>query len=370
MRQKKITLDNQTPENSVSKLPFSIMFYANTINRDKLTYKDGSIPFSISTRLAGNIVPEDFSEIFSKSLTDGRIVTKKFLLNTYYVYRIPDYGNQSLSPGLADFSYQVYDNEGYKLPENRVAIIRNYTSKEVFLLVKKNRLEPNSNIHIVIDFRRLASTKLPNERIRIDRENSKFSFNTLDKKIDDLDTLDFFVTENGTTFFRLNNSDYMFKIDDVNFADNGGSSFVSEQGTYFDFIQNRSGNWDKKYHNAEVIINDNLKNINTLYIQDRKNYINYHYNSYGNLKNFRFVRLSNLSIFKYNPNTDRLTKLINGYDVYLDSSNLLKFRSGIMQDNNIIEIYVRTRNNESYSFPINAGVFNITEVLYNNYFGR
>lgn len=256
MRQKKIILDNLTPENSASKLPVYLTFYRNAIDRkdhkgDTLMYKDGSIPFFLETRKVNTITPDDFKELESRSISLGMKISKKSLLETYYVYRIPDFGHQSLSPGFDDFSYQCYDNQGYKLSETLIAVIRNYTSKEGFLLIKKDRLKDlNHEIHVIIDFKKADRNKLgsSNALKLIRNENGKFVFNMshksdsgrLDTRIDTLDTIEFFVKE-GTTEYRLNNSEYMFNIEGVNFASDNGSEFVSEQGTYFNYIQRNSG---------------------------------------------------------------------------------------------------------------------------------
>jgi hypothetical protein len=273
MKQKRIILDNQTPENSASKLPHSIMFYVNTINRDKLAYKDGSIPFLITVRELGGVVPADFADIYQKAKKETYArITKKSLLDTYYIYRIPDYGHQSLSPGLADFTFQIFDNDGYKIPEQKIATIRNYTSKEAFMLIKKDSLS-HQNIHIIVDFKRTPTAKISRNPITLIRDtnmNNKFHFKMSELQIDTLDTIDFLVKED-TTYYVLANSDYMFNIEGVNFVSKDGSEFVSEQGTYFDFIQNNYGAWNKKFHDIEIIINDNLKNFDTIYMQDRKN---------------------------------------------------------------------------------------------------
>jgi hypothetical protein len=253
MKQKRIILDNQSPENSASKLPHSITFYVNKINRDKLAYKDGSIPFLLTVRELGGKTPDDFKDIYLKAKKETfSKITKKSLLDTYYVYRIPDYGQQSLSPGLSDFTYQIFDNEGYKIPEPRIAHIRNYTTKETFILIKKDLLSSNQDIHIIIDFKRNSNSKISRDIIELTRDteggtyNGKFHFNMSfkdddsDTRVDTLETLDFMVRENDTDYI-LNSSDYTFNIENVNFASKNGSEFVSKQGTYFDFIQNNYG---------------------------------------------------------------------------------------------------------------------------------
>ena len=135
MRQKKIILTDKTPENSSSKLPHAIRFYRNSTG-DALNYFDGAIPFLISFYdIDGAAISSDF-DIVHNGAGKPKIapITKRELLETFYVYRIADYAHQSLSAGFSDFIPYCYDSNGYKLPQYKLAIIKKLIIFNFYLL--------------------------------------------------------------------------------------------------------------------------------------------------------------------------------------------------------------------------------------------
>ena len=67
------------------------------------------------------------------------IFARSFLINNFYIIKISDFGNQSLSFDSFDFFVKVY-YEGRKIPQFRVGLIRRFTSKEAFILIDKRGL--------------------------------------------------------------------------------------------------------------------------------------------------------------------------------------------------------------------------------------
>ena len=64
------------------------------------------------------------------------IFARSFLINNFYIIKISDFGNQSLSFDSFDFFVKVY-YEGRKIPQFRVGLIRRFASKEAFILIDK-----------------------------------------------------------------------------------------------------------------------------------------------------------------------------------------------------------------------------------------
>ena len=64
------------------------------------------------------------------------IFSRNFLLNKFYIIKISDFGNQSLSFDGFDFFAKVYYG-GAKIPQFRIGFIRRLASKEAYILVDK-----------------------------------------------------------------------------------------------------------------------------------------------------------------------------------------------------------------------------------------
>lgn len=63
-------------------------------------------------------------------------ISKHELFNRFLVFKIPDYGNQTLSLGMLDFIPFCY-YKGYKIGQDKIGMIRSFTTKEVYLLLDK-----------------------------------------------------------------------------------------------------------------------------------------------------------------------------------------------------------------------------------------
>lgn len=96
--------------------------------------------------------------------------SKTELFNDFYIYKIPDYSNQALTPGFLDFIPFVMvgdDTNGYsKILQNHVAILRSYYTKQAYILIDKKAsiagIEPYttlSTINILFKFKRYYDYK-------------------------------------------------------------------------------------------------------------------------------------------------------------------------------------------------------------------
>lgn len=70
-------------------------------------------------------------------------ISKHELFNRFLVFKIPDYGNQTLSLGMLDFIPFCY-YKGYKIGQDKIGMIRSFTTKEVYLLLDKADTENKS----------------------------------------------------------------------------------------------------------------------------------------------------------------------------------------------------------------------------------
>jgi len=382
MRQKKVIL-TRSPENLTSKLPESIRLYINSPSEnreigDKLIYTDGAIPFLITTynnAITKNI-NQDFSDFYTQIVVNKEKVSKEYILKNFWVYRIGDYSNQVLSPGFSEIFPLCFYNDGtkkgYKLPQDKILIIRNYTTKEVFVFLKKVGITPPS-LNIIVDFKNESSLR-NSQTFILTRENGKFSFNMKDKNINSLDEINLFVRE-GTTDFLIQNSEYFFNISTPNFAKKDSSEFVSQQKEYFNFIQNKNTSLTKNFHDIDIIINDNFKNINQLILKNIRRNTSYYFERYQNLRNIEFNNdLINFSIYKYDTTQVACTRLIPGINFYIDSTKKISINGA--NDSDIFEVIIRTDNDNilsiGFQVPVdnNEYYFSIKKALHENYVAK
>jgi hypothetical protein len=427
MKQKRIVL-TRSPENQTSKLPESIRLYINspTENKefgDKLTYMDGAIPFLV-TFFEGpaRSINTDFIEINDIINNKKKKLSKEYILRNYWVYRIGDYGSQSLSAGFTDLLpicfFKTGENAGYKLPQDKIATFRNYTTKETFVIIRKKLGETVGPVlDVIIDFKR--NDKLKNlQSYIINRINGKFVFNLDDKNISSIEEIDLFVRE-GVNEFKLTNSEYFFNIEAFEYAKTSGSEFISQQQKYFDFIQNapysipasqmkigsryqilENSNTDftsvgassnnigekfiatgiptgtnqvrevlKGYHNLVITLNDNLKNINQIILRGTREYREYFFSQYSEIRNVEFNNVLPLSVYRYNSSLERSVRLIPGIDFYLDSAKKLFIKNALNSD--LFEVILRTIEEPSLSvvFSVPFGTsrsFFLRKRLYDN----
>jgi hypothetical protein len=74
-------------------------------------------------------------------------ISKDWIFNNFYVFEIPDYGNQSMSKTFVDFVPQCfYDPEHLdapttcvKIKSSYIGMIRSYTQKTAYVLIDKSK---------------------------------------------------------------------------------------------------------------------------------------------------------------------------------------------------------------------------------------
>ena len=250
-----------------------------------------------------NINPSELSPNF-KMLRDMILrdkspkISRRDLFNKFLLFKIPDYGNQSMSVGMLDFVPLCYI-KGYKIGQNKVGMIRSFTSKEVYLMFDKADREnafliansgPISRIEghltrdlllsVFIDYKRyysngdveqngskLAPSNYALHRMTQDPVTKRYkcdittSFNKLTEQ--SIRNISLFVNNNNI-FYRVMHSD-LFKhiyINGINLYD----EIVSRQAErYRDADGNSNNNFDRDFFKIIVRKLYNISNLEGIY---------------------------------------------------------------------------------------------------------
>lgn len=134
---------NQYGINAVSSSNSDSYVQAGTIGNLNLAYSI-EIPNSgirrITSQTADPFMTTNFASVKTTlNWYNTPIFARSFLINNFYIIKISDFGNQSLSFDSFDFFVKVY-YEGRKIPQFRVGLIRRFASKEAFILIDKRGL--------------------------------------------------------------------------------------------------------------------------------------------------------------------------------------------------------------------------------------
>lgn len=174
------------------------------------------------------------------------IFARSFLINNFYIIKISDFGNQSLSFDSFDFFVKVY-YEGRKIPQFRVGLIRRFASKEAFILIDKRGL-PGSV------------------------EKDKFSY-VIEPITKDESTTYKQITNNGDRYFNLEN--YI--------------SFLEAQIVY----ANNSNTDSYKYNLSEIIYDVLMDKRFEVYYKNDGNYQKINSKYYASLFASKITKASN-----------------------------------------------------------------------------
>ena len=142
------------------------------------------------------------------------IFARSFLINNFYIIKISDFGNQSLSFDSFDFFVKVY-YEGRKIPQFRVGLIRRFASKEAFILIDKRGL-PGSitkdNFSYVIEpITKDERTTYKQIAINDDRINGDRYFN-LENYISFLEAQIVYANNSNTDSYKYNLSEIIYDV--------------------------------------------------------------------------------------------------------------------------------------------------------------
>jgi hypothetical protein len=383
MRQQKYVLESRIPIAGANELPSYIRLYLGAIAQRNILElkKDGVIPFFIkffSLNANGAYSENDFlkpafEDIRTLFLVGKRRLSSEYLHDRFWIYKISDYGNQSLSPGLADFIPVCYNwttgsNKGKKIPQNRIAYIKDFNTKQTYLLLNKEETVAPT-LSIVINYKTMTDKKeAPTKKLVATKNQfNQFVFNAKTAKVDNIENLALYVLKDGS-YYELQNSNYVMNIQKVSDFPQS-NTFVSEQGSYFK-SQLDGANFQKEIHDIEITMNADLKDVNEIYLFEKDEYVDHYYTTYGNLKLKQFEKTSDIDVYA-NDNSGFLIKLIPGHDYYVSNKSLVvKPANGTEASNSeIFEVLVNIRRENHISIPFTTSTttFRINKAMHDRY---
>lgn len=256
---------NQFGINSVNNSNTSTYIQAGTIGNLNLAYSI-EIPNSgirhITQQTADPFMTTNFASVKTTlNSYNTPIFARSFLINNFYIIKISDFGNQSLSFDSFDFFVKVY-YEGRKIPQFRVGLIRRFASKEAFILIDKRGL-PGSV------------------------EKDKFSY-VIEPITKDEHTTYKQITNNGDRYFNLEN--YI--------------SFLEAQIVY----ANNSNTDSYKYNLSEIIYDVLMDKRFEVYYKNGGNYQKINSKYYASLFASKITKASNKNNANIISDGDDLTK--------------------------------------------------------------
>lgn len=362
-----------------STFPVFARFYFDTLEGNSPYYKDGAIPFFIKFF---DPTEEDILEVASKK-QEKRRVPKGYLFDKFYIYKMADYGAQSLSPTFDDMIPLIFDEDGYKVPLKNIMLLKNYTMKQAFAIIPKSAFS-GGDVSVIVEPKSYdrKGFDLGNAIPEVD---GTFSIYLDDRSMNSPDTLNLYIKEsNGTSYF-LSNSDYFITKVREDFPSELSSAykFVEEQGSYFlqvekNFTDRSSAERSKVYPGHKITINPNIVTTGkTIHAVSTEHFENYYYNTVANLtSNNAFTDAMRKSTVcdVYKDTASGQVKMIAGYEYYLTDNNSLAFTSNasVTNDTNI-EVHVRKdvkpRLQVAFETDGDSGTFafNIKKALYDNF---
>jgi hypothetical protein len=373
MELKKIySISNPIAENNNStKLPGVIRLYpsANSVTGDLLKISEEAVPFFVNffnetSSSESNVENETGSVSFRyvKTVLEERKrrLSKEFIIENFWVYNITDYGHQSLSPGFDDFIAVCYDASGYKIPQRFTAYIKNYTTKEAFLLVKKDvgSVSPITKITILPNDRfELNTSEIP---LTQESENGFYSVVlSNDNKINSANDISVYFKK-GTEVYELQSSEYFLDIRKLTAGENdslayNSNTYVSKQENYFNDVFNAQ--LEKNYLGLTLKINTILNhdkmeaNDYDVFIRIKGRATTFYRYSYNTFRSgiIEFPLTENIDIYRQKLNSVyQMEKLIPGIDYYVQNKVLTIVGAA---NNTLFEVFIRHNIGRSISMP-------------------
>jgi len=361
---KRIILKQVSPENSSSSsFPVFVRFYNS--ERNLLAYKDGAVPFFLKTYEFPN--NESIIQV-NNNFAENRRVSRDFLFQSFFIYRITNFGNQALSPFFEDFFPLVFNQLGYKVAQRDVMMIKSYTSKEAFILIPKTRvnLEGQSDfrLNLILEFK--DQINKAENRVTINRTGNVFRFKLKDVNVNSLEDIKVFA--NGQ---EIRNSEYFLSFPREGFPSDGNdNTFIAKQEDYFqDLITNSQQ--DKVLPNIEITLDENLK-ANQIQVSSKQHDADYYYRSYQVLQTSAieaiFCRCFIGDVFRQGAN-GFMTQLIPGVDFYVTATGRINIAGAVSND--IFEVYIQKDRKQKLIIPFSTSSsystgFNIKSALYHS----
>ena len=173
-------------------------------------------------------------------------ITNTLLFDKFYIYKINDYGSQSLSRGILDFTVYCYTSTE-KILQKDIVIVRNFTSKVAYILLDKTTHNESdvASIDVYVELKRYfekinyGSDDSTLVQMKLDSETGRYSCNIAslisnmnEKSIKDLSLY----IKSGNNYHKVLNNINLYN---PTVSNNGTEIKVdSDQINYFSYIYN------------------------------------------------------------------------------------------------------------------------------------
>jgi hypothetical protein len=360
---KKIYLSQIDPiESGESSFPVFAKFYNS--ERNLLRYKDGAIPFFINISSAAT---DPSIAAINGEISSNRRLAKGYIFEKFNVYEISDYGYQSLSPTFDDVLVLVYDDEGYKVPQKDVVLIKNFTNKKSYVLIPK--ILNGDTVSIIVE-PSSPITKTFNLGTAISSDNGSFTFAMDAKSIDNLSDIEVYIEDNSVKYI-IPNSDYFITKTINPLETNSNKTFIQKQETYF---QQKQSNFSiagdsKVYPSNTITISTDIAGTGKNFFISSKEY--YTQSFYGGFSGSTFSNAGIKKEISYDVYiaevSGKMKKLILGIDYYIndDEIRFVSITSGTID--------VIAKKDEKLFIPFSTGssfTFTPQRALYDNYIAK
>lgn len=347
-----------SPESSLtSSFPVFARFYNG--ERNLLAYTDGAVPFFLG--LDSDRDDASIAELAS-SLSANRRVPRGFIFEEFTVYKLADSGAQALSPGFEDFTVLCFQSAGYKVPQKDVAIIRNFTTKESFILIPKALVASGDITALVLPRRRTISGEVKQQLGFTGSQG--FTANLSDLKADSLEELAIFARE-GSTDYEITNSTDFLSIEREDAAEN---TLVAQQAAYLKRLQTGEAQSKTTLDSTATVSIGILGS--SAYAGTKQYGQDHYYGALASINGGHSEEISSRGVYEvYEELTGGLMKkLIQGKHYWVDDSGELQIDGSTAAKS--YEVFIakdRTRRIAS-SFDFSTGnTYDLHEALYYSY---
>lgn len=276
-------------------------------------------------------------------------IRRDFLIEKFYIIEIPDYSNQSMSAFYRDFVIQIFKENGKKVLQKDIGIIKCYNTKKAYILIDKTtETEITSdnikNIRIKVLFKNNIEDGLKSIKLVYNTETGLYTYTNNNNtdfifsgNIDDYDI--YFKQSSTSEIIKINNdkNDKYIEFDTNDYKENNENFFID--------IKRQTGNNSIKdyffqsnkvdlteFVNRQEFYNRDIRDkfslslkLNNEYSKDGSSVILY---TKQNLKDFYFVKeLNGDTGYTINIDAGLITSsMLNHYEqlnIYADGVKLI-----------------------------------------------
>lgn len=355
-------ISSVSPESAGSTtFPSFARFYHG--ERNLLSYKDGAVPFFLKL---DQFRDNSLIAQIAQNLADGRRVPKGFIFGNFNVYKLDDLGSQSLSPASEDFSVLLFEGtNGHKIPQKDVFVIKNFTTKQAFVMFPKSIADGVNVTALVIESRPVQSSE---DKVQLTKSGSVFEGNLSSIKADSLDQMSIYARE-GSTDYEITNSEEFVSLARASFPEiSDNNTFVARQADYFEKLQ-RSQAQSKATLNTVSTIATGLLG-SSAYASSKQSGPDHYYGTLGTINSSYSSSISQRGILEVYEllGSGLMKKLIEGYHYWIGSNGQLNVNGATSLTK--LEVFVRKQRSRKLvsSFDFSTGnSYDLHKALYYSY---